>query len=79
MLLRLLAKPRPAASELDQAHAAAAIAAAYSVVKAGGDGASAIDAARCAEGVLVGTAGSLLPPLTSPLYDYSPEEMEGFR
>lgn len=78
-LLKLVTKPRLEASDADRAQAAAAIAAALEAVKAGSDGASAIDAARAAESVRLGQDGSLLPPLVSPLYDYSPEEMDGFR
>ncbi|KAJ1625896.1 hypothetical protein T492DRAFT_1036514 [Pavlovales sp. CCMP2436] len=77
-LLRLLDKQRPLSSEADAAQAAAAIATALEVLKGGGDGAGAIDAERAAESLRLGLGGALLPPLISPLYDYSPEEMEGF-
>ena len=78
-LLRLLAKQRAPASDADRAQAAAAIGAALEAIKAGGDASSAIDAERAAESIRLGANGWLLPPLVSPLYDYSPEEMDGFR
>lgn len=78
-LLSLLRKQRDVLAQADVDQASSALAVAWCAVREGGEGDAALDPTASAAMASSVARGVLLPPILSPLYDYSPEEMGDFR